>query len=117
MNAIVLHEPGGLGALRFEKVADPAPGPGEVIIGVRAAALNHRDLFICKGQYAGLRFPIILGSDGTGDVVELGAGVTNLRRGDRVVITPASTGATIRGLKARAGGSSASPKTALLPSW
>ncbi|HLW59539.1 MAG TPA: zinc-binding dehydrogenase [bacterium] len=88
MNAIVLHEPGGSGALRFETVADPAPGAGEAVVRVRAAALNHRDLFICKGQYAGVRFPIILGSDGAGDVVELGTGVTDVRRGDRVVINP-----------------------------
>ncbi|HKV44363.1 MAG TPA: zinc-binding dehydrogenase [bacterium] len=88
MNAVVLHEPGGPVAFRFESVADPAPGPGEVLVRVRAAALNHRDLFICKGQYAGLRFPIILGSDGTGDVVEVGAGVADVRRGDRVVINP-----------------------------
>ena len=64
MKAMVLPEAGGPGALRLETVPDPAPGPGEVVVRVKAAALNHRDLFITKGQYGGLRFPIILGADG-----------------------------------------------------
>ncbi len=53
MKAIVLHEAGGPEALRLETVGDPVPGAGEVIVRVRAAALNHRDLFITRGQYAG----------------------------------------------------------------
>ncbi len=88
MKAIVLHEAGGVGALRLEDAPDPAPGPGEVVVRLRAAALNHRDLFISKGQYAGLRFPIILGSDGTGEVADLGPGVTGVQRGDSVVVNP-----------------------------
>jgi zinc-binding alcohol dehydrogenase/oxidoreductase len=59
-----------------------------VVVRLRAAALNHRDLWIAKGQYAGLRFPIIPGSDGTGEVADLGPGVTGVRRGDPVVINP-----------------------------
>jgi zinc-binding alcohol dehydrogenase/oxidoreductase len=47
---------------------DPAPSPGDAIVRIHAAALNHRDLWIQKGQYAGLKFPIILGSDGAGIV-------------------------------------------------
>jgi zinc-binding alcohol dehydrogenase/oxidoreductase len=89
MQAIVLHEAGGPGALRMERVPDPEPGPGEVVVRLRAAALNHRDLFITKGQYAGLRFPIILGSDGAGDVAGTGAGVHGFRPGDPVIIDPA----------------------------
>jgi hypothetical protein len=51
----VLREAGGgPGALRLETVEDPVPGAGEVIVRVRAAALNHRDLFITRGQYDGL---------------------------------------------------------------
>ena len=63
MKAIVLHEVGEPEALRLDEVPDPVPGPGEVLVRLRAAALNHRDLYICRGQYPGLRFPIILGSD------------------------------------------------------
>ncbi len=88
MKAIVLHEAGGPTALRLETVTDPTPGPGDVVVRLRAAALNHRDLFIAKGQYAGLRFPIILGADGTGEVAQLGPGVTGVGEGDAVVINP-----------------------------
>jgi zinc-binding alcohol dehydrogenase/oxidoreductase len=47
-------------------------GPGEAIVGVHAAALNHRDVWIQKGQYAGLKYPVVPGSDGAGVVVEVG---------------------------------------------
>lgn len=91
---------GGPGSLRLETVEDPVPGAGEVIVRVRAAALNHRDLFITRGQYAGLDvapaagidngpFPIVLGNDGVGEVAALGTGVEGVRTGDRVVINPA----------------------------
>lgn len=88
MKAIVLHEPGGPRALRLEIVPDPAPGPGEVVVRLKAAALNHRDLYITKGQYAGLRFPIILGADGTGEVAQGGQGA-GVEPGDTVIIYPA----------------------------
>ncbi|HET6253006.1 MAG TPA: zinc-binding dehydrogenase [Puia sp.] len=51
----------------------PVAGPGEAIVRVHAAALNHRDVWIQKGQYAGLKYPIVPGSDGAGVVVEVGA--------------------------------------------
>jgi zinc-binding alcohol dehydrogenase/oxidoreductase len=88
MKAIVLHEAGGPAALRLETVPDATPGPGEVLVRLKAAAVNHRDLFITKGQYAGLRFPIILGSDGTGEVAQLGPDVGGVRTGDPVVVNP-----------------------------
>lgn len=88
MRAIVLHSVGEPEAVRVEEVADPTPGPGQVVVRLRAAALNHRDLFICRGQYAGLRFPIIPGSDGAGEVAAVGPGVTGVMRGASVVINP-----------------------------
>jgi zinc-binding alcohol dehydrogenase/oxidoreductase len=88
MKAIVLHEAGGPEAVRLEDVADPTPGPGEVVVRLRAAALNHRDLFISRGQYAGLRFPIILGADGVGELAEAGESVAAIRLGEPVVINP-----------------------------
>lgn len=88
MKAIVLREAGEPEALRLQNVADPTPGPGEVVVRLRAAALNHRDLYISRGQYAGLRFPIILGSDGTGEVGAVGPDVTGVAPGDSVVINP-----------------------------
>ena len=88
MKAIVLHGVGEPEAARLEEVADPRPGPGEVVVRLRAASLNHRDLFICRGQYAGLRFPIIPGSDGVGEIVETGPGVEGPRVGAHVIINP-----------------------------
>lgn len=69
-------------------VADPTPGEGEVLVRVRAAALNHRDLWIKLGQYMGLKYPIIPGSDGAGVVAEVGSGVTGVSVGDEVIINP-----------------------------
>lgn len=89
MKAIVLHSTGDPEeAARLEDVPDPTPGPGQVVVRLRAAALNHRDLFICRGQYAGLRFPIIPGSDGAGEVAAVGRGVAAVSPGAPVVINP-----------------------------
>lgn len=65
MKALVinaLHQP-----LSFQEVAEPVPGPTDNIVGLRAAALNRRDLFITQGQYAKIKTPCILGSDGAGE--------------------------------------------------
>ena len=69
-------------------VPDPRPAPGEVVVNVRAAALNHRDVWIKAGQYAGLKWPCTPGSDGAGIVTELGAGVDPAWRGREVIINP-----------------------------
>jgi len=58
--------------LELRDVAEPAVGPGQALVRVHAAALNHRDVWIQKGQYAGLKYPIIPGSDGAGVVEALG---------------------------------------------
>src|ERR1041385_1596401 len=52
--------------LDVRNVPAPEPAPGEAIVRLRAAALNHRDVWIKQGQYAGLKFPIIPGSTGAG---------------------------------------------------
>ncbi|KUG07005.1 zinc-binding dehydrogenase [Solirubrum puertoriconensis] len=86
MKALVLD---GVGQpLQLREVATPQPQAGEVLVRLQAAALNHRDVWIQKGQYAGLRFPIILGSDGAGTVADLGEGVPESLRGQEVVINP-----------------------------
>lgn len=87
-----------MNALRFEAVKQPAmlrdiaaptPGAGEAIVALRAAALNHRDLWIQLGQYAGLKFPITPGSDGAGVVSSVGAGVDASWIGREVIVNPA----------------------------
>ncbi|WP_426492786.1 zinc-binding dehydrogenase [Hymenobacter sp. 102] len=72
----------------LQVVPTPQPGPGQVQVLLQAAALNHRDVWIQKGQYAGLKFPIILGSDGAGVVTALGAGVDASLLEQAVIINP-----------------------------
>src|SRR5438270_12616008 len=88
MKAVVLQGVSEPEALRPEEVDEPTPGPGEAVVRLRAAALNHRDLNICCGQYANLRFPTIPGSDGAGEVAAVGPGVQGVAAGDQVVINP-----------------------------
>jgi zinc-binding alcohol dehydrogenase/oxidoreductase len=70
------------------EIPAPAPAAGEVLIKLRAAALNHRDVWIQKGQYAGIKLPCTLGADGSGEVAALGEGVTDVAVGDAVIIYP-----------------------------
>lgn len=88
MKAVVLRTLGEPDVLQLEERPDPRPGAGDVIVRLRAAALNHRDVFIRRGQYAGIKLPVILGSDGAGEVVETGPGVDDKWRGHEVVIDP-----------------------------
>ena len=88
MKAILLRDLGGPERLALEQVSDPEPGPGEAVVSLRAAALNHRDAWIRKGLYAGITLPIILGSDGAGDVTAVGDGVDRAWLGRHVVINP-----------------------------
>lgn len=69
-------------------VADPVARDGEAVVALRAAALNHRDVWIKSGQYAGLKWPCIPGSDGAGVVESVGAGVDAGWVGREVVINP-----------------------------
>lgn len=87
MKAIRIHEDGGPEVLRYEDVPDPEPGPGEVLVRLRAASLNHLDVWVRKGLPS-VPKPRILGGDGAGVVEALGDGVTGLSPGDRVVINP-----------------------------
>lgn len=88
MQAVILRELGDPDRLQLETVPDPAPGPGEVRVRLTAAALNHRDVWIRLGRYARIRLPVILGSDGVGEVDAVGAGVDAALLGPRVVIDP-----------------------------
>ena len=70
-------------------VPKPTPAKGEVLIQLKAAALNHRDLWIKQGKYPGINWPVIPGSDGAGIVVESQAEDSDLSVGDKVIINPA----------------------------
>ncbi len=72
--------------LRMTSRPDPLPGPGEVIVAVRGASLNYRDLLMIAGQYNPRQaLPLVPLSDGAGEVVAIGDGVTRVQLGDRVV--------------------------------
>jgi len=76
--------------LEITEVPDaPAPQAGQVRVAIRAAALNHLDLFVAAGLPGGAqRFPHIVGADGAGVVETVGSGVTSVQPGDRVLINP-----------------------------
>jgi NADPH:quinone reductase-like Zn-dependent oxidoreductase len=85
MRAYRIHEFGGPESLRREDLPDPKPGPGQVLVRIKAASLNYRDLLIAKGLYSRhLPLPLIPLSDGAGEVAEIGPGVTRVKPGDRV---------------------------------
>ncbi len=84
MRALVLQTADS-GLVYTESYPNPsALEPEQIIVNIHAAALNHRDLWITKGQYAGLRYPIILGSDGVGVVAADESGLSQ----QRVLINP-----------------------------
>ncbi|HET9461956.1 MAG TPA: zinc-binding dehydrogenase [Gaiellaceae bacterium] len=87
MKAVRIHEDGGPDVLHYEDVPDPAPGPGEVLVSLRAAGINHLDVWVRKGMPSAPK-PRILGADGAGVVVALGDGVDTFAVGDRVVVNP-----------------------------
>ena len=90
MRAIVLHEHGGLDKLVFDPAyRDPVCGPGDVVMRVRACALNYHDVFTRRGM-PGIRLtlPLIVGNDAAGDLVEVGRDVVGFKPGDRVLVDP-----------------------------
>jgi zinc-binding alcohol dehydrogenase/oxidoreductase len=91
MRAVVLREPGGPENLKLEEVPDPSPGVSEVVVRLKAAALNHRDVWIRSGTGAyagGFKHRVILGSDGAGEVLSVGSGGDRSLVGRSVVINP-----------------------------
>jgi zinc-binding alcohol dehydrogenase/oxidoreductase len=86
MKAIVLE--GINQPLVLKDLPDLHPGAGEVVVSVKAAAFNHRDWWIQKGQYAGLKFPVTPGSDGAGIVLSVGEGVDKNWLNREVIINP-----------------------------
>lgn len=94
MKAVVYSEPGGADVLRYEDVADPEPGPGDVIVRVAACALNRLDVVQRNGwwQLPGFRYPHIAGMDIAGEIVAVGESVEGHKVGERVVIDPCLAG-------------------------
>jgi NADPH:quinone reductase-like Zn-dependent oxidoreductase len=87
VRAVRIHEDGGPDVLVLEEAPDPIAGPGEVLVRLRASALNHLDIWIRKGLPS-VPKPRILGADGAGVVEALGDGVSGFEPGERVVLNP-----------------------------
>jgi NADPH:quinone reductase-like Zn-dependent oxidoreductase len=87
VKAVRIHDDGGPDKLVYEDVPDPAPQDGEVLVALRAAALNHLDVWVRKGLPS-VPKPRILGADGAGVVAGVGPGVRGFAEGERVVLNP-----------------------------
>jgi NADPH:quinone reductase-like Zn-dependent oxidoreductase len=87
MNAMVVREHGSPSVIQAERVAVAPPSVGQVMLKVKACALNHLDVWVRKG-IPGIKLPRILGCDIAGEVVELGQNVSHLRIGDKVLVDP-----------------------------
>jgi NADPH:quinone reductase-like Zn-dependent oxidoreductase len=88
MHAALIRRFGGVDAIEVAEVPEPAPGPGEVAVRMRAASLNHLDVWVRHGR-GQVAFPHVFGSDGAGVVERVGPGVRGLAPGDEVVLYPA----------------------------
>ena len=88
MNAVRFHHQGPPEVLQYEETPDPVPGRGEVLVRVRAASLNRLDVWV-RSMLPNITLPHILGSDGAGEVLAVGDGVTAVHIGQRVAILPA----------------------------
>jgi len=87
MKAVRIHEFGGPEVLRYEDVPDPKPRKDQVLVRVKACAMNHLDFWVRKGL-PGVNLPHILGSDVAGEIVESGEYVTGFKPGQRVLLAP-----------------------------
>lgn len=87
MKAVLFYQHGGPEVLQYSDVPSPEPKPGEALVRLHAAALNHMDLIV-RGGWPGLSLslPHISGADGAGEVVALGEGTSQVNVGDHVVI-------------------------------
>jgi NADPH:quinone reductase-like Zn-dependent oxidoreductase len=89
MRAVVFDRFGGPEVLEYREVPDPACGPDEVVIGVKACAVNHLDLWVRMGlRGLDLEMPHIPGNDVVGVALETGAAVSHVKPGDRVLVHP-----------------------------
>ena len=86
IRALLSHEPGGPETLRLDELPDPTPGPGELLVRVRACAINYPDVLIIEDKYQ-LRppRPFAPGSEIAGEVIAAGDGVSGWSPGDRLI--------------------------------
>ena len=118
MRAWFMDSFSGIENLRLGEVADPQPGPGDVVLRMRFAALNPADAFLAQALYpAKPPLPHILGRDGVGDVVAVGTGVATVRPGDTVGILRCHAGVTTWGTLAELTVVPAASVAPIPPGW
>src|SRR5258706_10862032 len=89
MKAIRFHEFGDAHVLRYEDAATPTIGANDLLVQLKAAALNHLDVFVRSGaREKNIPLPHIPGSDGSGIIADVGSAVELFKRGDKVLISP-----------------------------
>jgi NADPH:quinone reductase-like Zn-dependent oxidoreductase len=92
MKALRFHRHGGPEVLQIEELPDPVAGPGEILLEVKAASINHIDLWLRGGLPSfKIQLPRIPGADSAGVVRSVGAGVTSIKPGQRVLLNPATS--------------------------
>ena len=89
MKAAAVESFGGTGAVALLDLPDPQPAPGEVVVALRASALNHLDLWTVAGAIADPQLPHVLGADGAGVIASVGEGVRGLEPRLPVIVNPA----------------------------
>jgi NADPH2:quinone reductase len=90
--AIRIHSPGGPEVMKWEDVPTPEPGPGEALIKQEAIGLNYIDVYFRTGLYKAPSMPLVIGQEGAGTVIAVGANVTLVQPGDRVAYAGAIGG-------------------------
>lgn len=118
MRAWLMDSYDGVEGLRLGEIPDAQPGPAQVLLRMRFAALNPADAFLARGMYpARPALPHILGRDGVGDVVAIGAGVDNVRVGETVGILRCDVGVEAQGTLAENVVVPAESVTRIPPGW
>ncbi len=87
MKAVRIHQHGGFDVLKYDELPIPTINQNQCLVKIKAAALNHLDLWVRKG-IPGVPLPMIMGSDGAGIVEKVGKEVSDFSEGDRVLIQP-----------------------------
>jgi len=93
MKAVVIEQPN---SVSVEKIADPTPAEGQVVMKVEACGICGTDIHVIRGEFAPTRYPIVPGHEFCGEVVAVGGGVSNLRVGDFVAADPSLFDGTCR---------------------
>ena len=91
MRAVRIHAHGGPEVLQVEEIPEPTPGPGQLVVRLRATSVNHRDIWIRRGHphpAYHVALPAIIGIDVCGDVIDAGDDVEGFAPGDRVTANP-----------------------------